>query len=395
MSGNRFSSLTLVSLLFIGLFSALMLVSCNTSQLPQSTSPPAQSDPEDIIPPYVEGAFPDNDAIEMPVDTEISLHLVDNTSGVDIDSIDMKINGRIVAPSINGNNSDYLVKYKPVEGFSYGELVRVNIAARDLAPVPNDMEYAFTFSIDRAVVYPPVVDDNNNVRLNIIYYGKHTPEIDSLIQSVGPQYLIGNSAHGLWGEVYGYSTWWLLQDVTGFQQTGIKVIGYLTSGYEGTGSGSGIELKWYTLEMNKKLITNMAREDGVDGIFIDECSSYPDEQSKKYLKELSGLAHSYGFIVWGNVGHDDFDDWFFTDGGFDMMNASESWRGQSLTPVQQKWGDKISVTGFYDGSNVEDVYLLIKEAWDEGLAYAYITGDAYARLPSWIEQLAESLREQS
>ena len=233
----------------------------------------------------------------------------------------------------------------------------------------------------------------SNIRLNLIYYGKHTMEIDSRILSVRPQYLIGNPAHSLWGEAYGYDTWWLLQEVTRFQQDGIKVIGYLTSGYEGRGSGSGIELKWYTLELNKNIIRNMAELDGVDGVFIDECSNFPDAQSRKYLKELADLAHSYGLTVWGNVGRDDFDEWFFTEGGFDLMHASENWQGQSLTPVQQKWGHRISVTGFHTGYTAEDACRLIKDAWDKGLAYAYISKNEYTEIPSWLEHTFSLLRD--
>jgi hypothetical protein len=235
---------------------------------------------------------------------------------------------------------------------------------------------------------------DGNIRLSVIYYGEHTPEIDSAIIAFRPQYIIANSAHGLWGEVYGYDTQWLLHDIPRYQEAGIKVIGYLTSGYEHQGRGSGIELKWYSLEINKKFIKNMAEIDGVDGVFIDECSSYPDRDSKEYLKELTELAHSYGLIVWGNTGHDDFDEWFFTDGGFDFMHSSEQWRGQLLSEVQRKWGHRISVTGFNPSYTAEDAYKLIKNAWDKGLAYAYVSNsEGYDELPTWITDLTASLLE--
>ncbi len=346
----------------------------------------------DTASPYITDVSPGNGAADVPHDAAISFHLKDNASGVDRASIILKIDGKAVAPTISGNGSDYLVEYRPDDGFSYGAQVNVAVSARDLAYVPNGMAYAFAFSVEKDSRYPPAVDAANNIRLDIIYYGQHTPEVNSLILSVDPQYLIGNPAHGLWGEAYGYGTWWLLHDVSGFQKAGIKVIGYLTSGYEGTGSGSGIELKWYTLEMNKKLITNMAQQDGVDGVFIDECSSFPGAASKEYLKELSDLAHSLGLVVWGNVGHDEFDEWYFTEGGFDMMNASEDWRGQALTPVQQRWASRISVTGFNSGYTAADAYRLTRDAWDKGLAYAYISNDEYAAVPSWIKQLADMIR---
>ncbi len=46
----------------------------------------------------------------------------------------------------------------------------------------------------------------------------------------------------------------------------------------------------------------MAAVDRVDGVFIDECSSYPDARSKEYLTALTDLAHGYGLIAGGNVG---------------------------------------------------------------------------------------------
>jgi len=158
------------------------------------------------------------------------------------------------------------------------------------------------------------------------------------------------------------------------------------------GSGSSIELKWYTLKMNKKLIWNMAKKDKIDGVFIDECTSYPDIQSKKYLKELSNLAHNLGLMVWGNVGLNDFDEWFFTDGGFDMMNSSENWCGQILAPVQQKWGYRICVTGFHPAYTAADACRLTRDAWNKGLSCAYISNDEYMQLPVWIQDEISLLR---
>jgi hypothetical protein len=342
--------------------------------------------------PYIARMSPEDGATDVPYDIEMLFHLKDDASGVDHASIVVEVNGEAIVPSISGDSNDYTVAYRPDYGFRFAEKVSVTVAARDMATEPNFMEYDFSFSVERDGRFPPVVDDRDRIRLNIIYYGQHTPEVDDLLISVGPQYIISNTAHGLWGEAYGNETWWLLQDVGKFQEADIKVIGYLTAGYEGTGSGSGIELKWYTLEFNKQVIRNMAELDGVDGVFIDECSSYPGAASKAYLKELSDLAHSYGLIVWGNVGHDAFDEWFFSEGGFDMMNATENWRGQYLTPVQQKWGHRISVAGFDTTYTVKDAYHLTRDAWYKGLAYAYIATDGYAWIPAWIEQLAEDIR---
>ncbi len=232
------------------------------------------------------------------------------------------------------------------------------------------------------------------LHMNLIYYGRHTPAVDAAIIAVRPQYLIGNPAHGLWGRVYGHGTPWLMQGVARFRAAGIKVIGYLTSGYEGRGSG-GIARKWCTLETNRELIKEMAEKDGVDGVFIDECSDYPDGRSREYLKELSGLAHRLGLLVWGNVGVDSFDGWYFKKGGFDMMNAGEGWRGQPLTRVQRRWARRISVAGFDAAYTAADACRLVRDAWDKGLACAYISNDEYMNLPGWLPEAAECLRSQN
>ncbi len=230
------------------------------------------------------------------------------------------------------------------------------------------------------------------VRLNLVYYGRHDTEQDKRILKVRPDYIVGNPPHGLWGEAYGYQTWWLLQNSESYKAADIKIIGYITSGYEGSGSGSGIDKYWYTLEMNKKLITNMAQLDRVNGVFIDECSAFPDRRSREYLKELTDLAHSYGIITWGNVGQANFDPWYFTGGGFDLVHSVEKWHGQALTPVQQEWGHRISITSFGPEYTLEEAVSLTQDAWSKGLAYCYISDTGYNALPSWFEEYGSRLR---
>jgi len=242
------------------------------------------------------------------------------------------------------------------------------------------------------------------VRLNMKSYGNHNSTYDSRILRIRPEYVIDNPPHGLYGEMehqlngYSYSGLdYLLQDVAGYQAAGIKVIGYITGGYEGgagedTG-GDGYGSYWYSLELNKMLIRNMAEIDGVDGVFIDECSSYPNTSSKAYLRELTDLAHSYGLITWGNVGVDQFDDWFFTEGGFDLMQSSERWQGQSLSQVQQDWGYRVSVTGFNASYTAEDAFNLTIDAWEKGLAYCYINNVEYVSIAPWFEEYTALLRD--
>ena len=45
-----------------------------------------------------------------------------------------------------------------------------------------------------------------------------------------------------------------------------------------------------TLAANEQSITDMAKIDGVNGVFIDECSAFPDQKGKDYLTALASLA---------------------------------------------------------------------------------------------------------
>ena len=225
--------------------------------------------------------------------------------------------------------------------------------------------------------------------LALFFYGIHTAAIDSRILCARPRYAIINSLNGPWGQISGND---VMRDISVYKTAGIKVIGYLTAGYEGQGSAGKIDSRWYTLEMNQKLIKNMAEIDRVDGVFIDECSSFPSQNSRNYLKTLTDLAHNYDITTWGNVGEAQFDSWFFTKGGFDLMHSNENWQGQDISPVQRDWSYRISVTGSSPGYTAMDAYKLTINAWQKGLAYCYICGKSYAYLPSWFEEYIELLR---
>jgi hypothetical protein len=251
------------------------------------------------------------------------------------------------------------------------------------------LQWLHSVSVINSIQIEIIGQGINILPLVIYFYGGHTPAIDSRILSARPQYAIINSLHGLWGEISSPGT---LQDASAYQAVGIKVIGYLTSGYEGQGSAGKLDPQWYTLEMNQKLIRNMAEIDQLDGVFIDECSAFPDQNSRNYLKTLTDLAHSYGLIAWGNVGLAQFDSWFFTQGGFDLMQSDENWKGQDLSPVQSDWGYRTSVTGSNPAYTARDAYDLTIKAWQKGLAYSYISDTDYASLPSWFDDYFSLLK---
>ncbi len=227
------------------------------------------------------------------------------------------------------------------------------------------------------------------VPLNLVYYGAYTPAVDSLIISAHPQYVIVNTPQGPWGQISGDNA---LQDIAACQAAGIKVIGYLTAGYESTYTDGDIPAQWYTLAANEESITGMAKIDGVNGVFIDECSAFPDQAGKDYLTDLTSLAHSLGLLTWGNVGQADFDPWYFTAGGFDLMQSNEDWTGQELTQVQKDWASRISVTGSSPDMTAQNAFNLTENAREKGIAYCYICSTGYDSLPSWLEQYSRLLQ---
>jgi hypothetical protein len=233
-------------------------------------------------------------------------------------------------------------------------------------------------------------DSNSSiVPLNLIYYGADTPAFNSRIVSARPQYVIVNTPHGPWGQISGDNA---VHDIATLQTYGIKVIGYLTAGYEGTYTGGDIPAYWYSLSANEQSIIEMAKNDGVNGVFIDECSAFPDRNGKAYLTDLTSLAHSLGLLIWGNVGEPNFDSWYFTAGGFDLMQSNEDWTGQNLTLVQKDWASRISVTGSSPGMTAQNAFSLTENAKKKGIAYCYISDTGYDSLPSWFEKYIQLFR---
>jgi hypothetical protein len=244
-------------------------------------------------------------------------------------------------------------------------------------------------SCGSTAVTPTAESNSGIVPLNLIYYGAYTPAVNSRIIAARPRYAIVNTPHGPWGQISGDNA---LQDIAAYQAAGIKVIGYLTAGYEGTYTDGDIPAQSYTLAANEQSITDMAKIDGVNGVFIDECSAFPDQNGKDYLTALTSLAHSLGLLTWGNVGQADFDSWYFTAGGFDMMQSNEDWTGQGLTQVQKDWASRISVSGSSTGRTVQNAFNLTENAWQKGIAYCYISDTGYDSLPSWFETYVQLIR---
>lgn len=99
----------------------------------------------DTTPPSTCCHNPAKTAMAVPVNTNIELHILDATSGVDQSSIGMKVEGQVVTPTITGSPSDYLVTYNPPVDFGYSQIVDVEVSARDLSMWPNAMQETYLF----------------------------------------------------------------------------------------------------------------------------------------------------------------------------------------------------------------------------------------------------------
>ncbi len=286
-------------------------------------------------------------------------------------------------PGATFNNTNQLFSFKPGSTGTFSD-ISFNVSDGQIT----------TTQVITILVLPRMSTSDGTAPLAVIYYGTASPTVTSTILEIRPEYFICNTLHGLWGEISSQNPR-VFQDISAYKASGIKIISYITAGYEGKFSGGEIDPKWYALEMNRKFISDLASIDHVYGVFIDECSNFPDEKGKAYLKDLTTLAHSYGLITWGNVGMNNFDPWFFTDGGFDMIHSNENWRAQSLTRVQLDWGYRISVTGFNAKYAAQDALNLTVNAWRKGLAYCYITDATlgYNTLPPWLVEYADLLHQ--
>ena len=116
----------------------------------------------DTTPPYTSGHNPAKDATNVPIDTNIVVHVKDDGEGVDQTTIVMTVEGETVTPVITGSTADYTLTYDPAD-FGYEQVVDVTIDASDLAATPNVMPtdaYSFTTQTEIDTT-PPYTSGHN------------------------------------------------------------------------------------------------------------------------------------------------------------------------------------------------------------------------------------------
>jgi len=114
----------------------------------------------DSLPPFTLDHFPARGASQVPVETKIEVRVRDALTGVDRNSMVMRLNGIVVSPVITGDSREYSLSYQPPTNFRRGDTVRVQIDASDLASTSNRLptdSYNFSILADVKDTTPPYV----------------------------------------------------------------------------------------------------------------------------------------------------------------------------------------------------------------------------------------------
>ena len=102
----------------------------------------------DTTPPYTSDRDPAPDATGVSIDTNITVHVLDDGDGVNNSTIVMTVDGAVVTPDITGTAADYTLVYDPPADFTYDQLVNVTIDASDLAGNAMHDAYSFTTAVN-------------------------------------------------------------------------------------------------------------------------------------------------------------------------------------------------------------------------------------------------------
>ena len=115
------------------------------------------------IPPYTWGHTPASGAADIPIDTNIIVHIHDNDEGVNQSTIVMTVEGSAVTPEITGTPSDYTLTYDPPSDFTHSQVVDVTVAASDLAgnTMPTDSYSFTTVGASGPDTSPPYISGHN------------------------------------------------------------------------------------------------------------------------------------------------------------------------------------------------------------------------------------------
>jgi hypothetical protein len=106
--------------------------------------------------PYLDNLNPSRDQAEVAVNSNIYFEIKDGGTGVDINTLEMYVNSRVVTPTniIKVNDNYYKVTYTPPQNFPYGKRIAVGVIVDDLSGNANWLNSRYSFyTVDSEGVY--------------------------------------------------------------------------------------------------------------------------------------------------------------------------------------------------------------------------------------------------
>ncbi len=105
---------------------------------------------KDVVAPFISKFYPQADEQRAPINTGISIKITDPGMGVDKSSLSLQINRRPVQFRLSGDKYTYELYYRPPRVFDFGETVRLDITAADMAQPPNVFKTSYSFKTAKA-----------------------------------------------------------------------------------------------------------------------------------------------------------------------------------------------------------------------------------------------------
>lgn len=112
---------------------------------------------QDTAAPTLTGLSPEDDQTQVPLNNLIQMHLVDNGSGIDADSVNITLNSDVIYTGDTagyesatgtcyrlGSNNDYVFVYQADELFDFDRQMQLAVSASD--NIGNDMSQSWSFS---------------------------------------------------------------------------------------------------------------------------------------------------------------------------------------------------------------------------------------------------------
>ena len=117
---------------------------------------------DDEVPPFIRGRNPTPNANDVPVSTAISFEILDAETGVDQSSIIFRVNNQNITDyTLEAvayfDTTGFYLQYLPSEEFEYGEVVYVQVYARDNSSNLNEVMDNYTFICELDVTVPIIV----------------------------------------------------------------------------------------------------------------------------------------------------------------------------------------------------------------------------------------------